>query len=67
MSVDTNVNGKNLAAYRTLRAGSSRILITPALIGMVASMRVVTAGLRGRKLAVEFAPVDRAAGDAPCC
>lgn len=58
MSVDTNVNGKNLAAYRTLRAGSTRIHVTPVLIGMVSSMRVVTAGLRGRKLAVEFAPIE---------
>ena len=59
MSVDTNVKGKNLAAYRTLRLGSARILITPVLVGMVSSMRVVTAGLRGRKLAVEFSPLDR--------
>ena len=55
MSVDTNVKGKNLSAYRTLRAGSTRIHVTPVLIGMVSSMRIVTSGLRGRKLAVAAA------------
>lgn len=64
MSVDTNVKGKNLTSYRTVRSGSSRILVTPVLIGMVSSMRVVTAGVRGRKLAVEFSPID---GDAATC
>jgi hypothetical protein len=60
VSVDTNVKGKNLHAYRTLRHERFRILITPTLVGMVDSMRVVTKGTLGRSLAVEFSPV---AGD----
>ena len=34
MSVDTNVKGKNTAAYRKLRHERFQILITPTLIGM---------------------------------
>ncbi len=68
MSVDTNVKGKNLSAYRTLRAGSTRIHVTPVLVGMVSSMRIVTSGLRGRKLAVEFAPAESPeGGDGASC
>jgi hypothetical protein len=59
VSVDTNVKGKNLGAYRTLRHDGVRILITPTLFGLVESMRVVTKGMRSRTLAVEFAPVER--------
>ena len=58
MSVDTNVKGKNIAAYRRLRHERFQILITPTLIGMAESMRVVTKGRLSKSLAVEF----RAAG-----
>jgi hypothetical protein len=54
VSVDTNVKGKNTAAYRTLRHDRFRILITPTLIGMAESMRVVTKGRLSKSLAVEF-------------
>jgi hypothetical protein len=54
VSVDTNVKGKNTAAYRRLRHGSFQILITPTLIGMAESMRVVTKGRLSKSLAVEF-------------
>ncbi len=54
MSVDTNVKGKNLAAYRKLRHGGVQIMITPTLIGMVESMRVITKGRLSKSLAVEF-------------
>ena len=54
MSVDTNVKGKNLAPYRKLRHDQFRILITPQLIGMAESMRVVAKGGLGKKLRVEF-------------
>ena len=60
MSVDTNIKGKNLAAYRKLRHERYQILITPTLVGMVESMRVVTKGRLSKSLAVEF----RASGDA---
>jgi hypothetical protein len=60
VSVDTNVKGKNTAAYRTLRHERFRILITPTLIGMADSMRVVTKGRLSKSLAVEF----RASGPA---
>jgi hypothetical protein len=58
VSVDTNVKGKNTAAYRKLRHERFQILITPTLIGMAESMRVVTKGRLSKSLAVEF----RAAG-----
>ena len=54
MSVDTNVKGKNLAPYRKLRHDDFKILITPQLVGMAESMRVVAKGKLGKKLAVEF-------------
>lgn len=54
MSVDTNVKNKNLAAYRKLRHEQFRILITPQLIGMAESMRVVAKGTVAKKLRVEF-------------
>lgn len=54
MSVDTNVKNKNLAPYRKLRHEQFRILITPQLIGMAESMRVVTKGALSKKLSVEF-------------
>ena len=56
MSVDTNVKGKNLGAYRKLRHERFQILITPTLLGMVESMRVVTKGRLNRSLKVEFTP-----------
>ena len=54
MSVDTNVKNKNLAPYRKLRHEQFRILITPQLIGMAESMRVVAKGAIAKKLKVEF-------------
>lgn len=54
MSVDTNIKNKNLAPYRKLRHEQFRILITPQLIGMAESMRVVTKGTLSKKLSVEF-------------
>ena len=54
MSVDTNVKGKNLTPYRKLRHDGVQIMITPQLVGMADWMRVVTTGLRGSKLRVEF-------------
>ena len=54
MSVDTNVKGKNLAPYRKLRHEGMQILITPALVGLAESMRVVTKGRIAKSLKVEF-------------
>jgi len=54
VSVDTNTKGKNTAAYRKLRHDGMSILVTPQLIGMAQWMRVVTKGVTGKKLAVEF-------------
>jgi hypothetical protein len=54
VSVDTNVKGKNLAPYRKLRHDQFKILITPQLIGMAESMRVVAKGSVSKKLKVEF-------------
>ncbi|MEM9515053.1 MAG: hypothetical protein AAGA42_09365 [Actinomycetota bacterium] len=67
MSVDTNTNGKNTGVYRKIRHGGVQILITPSLVGMARSMRVVTSGLRGRKLTVEFQAADDGAGGDACC
>ena len=54
MSVDTNTKNKNLAPYRRLQHDDYKILITPHLAGMAASMRVdVKGGLR-KKFVVEF-------------
>ena len=63
MSVDTNVKGKNLAAYRKLRHDQFRILITPQLIGMAESMQIVAGGPLRRKLRVAFQPVAGPVGD----
>ncbi|MDX2378476.1 MAG: hypothetical protein QNM02_01800 [Acidimicrobiia bacterium] len=65
MSVDTNVKGKNLQAYRKLRHDEYQILITPTLVGLVESMRVTTKGRFARSLMVEFSPTERASDD--CC
>ena len=54
MSVDTNVKGKNLAPYRKLRHERFQILITPRLVGMADSMRVVAKGRLSKSLKVEF-------------
>jgi hypothetical protein len=54
VSVDTNVTGKNLAPYRRLRHERFQILISPALVGLAESMRIVTKGRLTRSLAVEF-------------
>jgi hypothetical protein len=59
VSVDTNLKGKNTGGYRKLRHEQFQILITPTLIGMAESMRVVTKGRLSKSLAVEF----RASGD----
>ena len=66
MSVDTNVKGKNLAPYRKLRHEKFQILITPQLIGMAESMRVVAKGAIGKKLKVEFQAAP-GSGDADSC
>lgn len=63
MSVDTNVKGKNLAPYRKLRHEKFRILITPQLIGMAESMRVVAKGSIGKKLQVEFQAAPGSGGE----
>ena len=57
MSVDTNVKGKNLAPYRKLRVEGLQILITPSLVGLAESMRVVAKGRIGKSLKVEFQPI----------
>ena len=62
MSVDTNVKNKNLAPYRKLRHEQFRILITPQLIGMAESLRVVAKGTIGKKLKVEFQAAPGAEG-----
>jgi hypothetical protein len=59
VSVDTNVKGKNTAAYRRLRHGQFQILITPTLVGMAESMRVVAKGRLSKSLAVEFRASDQ--------
>ncbi|MEM9745310.1 MAG: hypothetical protein AAF945_01350 [Actinomycetota bacterium] len=66
MSVDTNTKGKNLGAYRKLRHDGASIHITPQLVGMAESMRIVTGGGLGRKLKVEFRAAPGAAGG-DCC
>lgn len=69
MSVDTNVKNKNLGPYRRLRHGDFRILVTPQLIGMAESMRIVTTGKITKSLTVEFSAtpgVSGTGGDA-CC
>ena len=63
MSVDTNVKGKNLSPYRTLRHEQFRILITPQLIGMAESMRVVAQGTLSKKLRIEFQSVSGSPDD----
>ncbi len=68
MSVDTNVKNKNLAPYRRLRHDDFRILITPQLIGMAESMRIVTKGKVTKSLTVEFHAAPGAAGtDGDAC
>jgi hypothetical protein len=64
VSVDTNVKGKNLAPYRRLRYERFQILVSPALIGLAESMRVVTKGRLARSLAVEFRAAGASADDA---
>ena len=54
MSVDTNVKGKNLSPYRRLRHDEFQILITPTLVGMAESMRVIARGKLAKSLKVEF-------------
>ena len=54
MSVDTNVKGKDLSPYRTLRHGGSRILVAPALVGLCDSLRVVVGGRLTKRLRVEL-------------
>jgi len=66
VSVDTNVKGKNLAPYRKLRHDRFRILISPTLVGMAESMRVVTKGRLTKSLAVEFRAAAAAGADGSC-
>jgi hypothetical protein len=66
VSVDTNVKGKNLAPYRKLRHEDFRILITPQLIGMAESMRIVAKGKLSKSLKVEFQAKDGAPGSDSC-
>ena len=65
MSVDTNVKGKNLAPYRKLRHERFQILISPTILGMAESMRVVTKGRFTKSLGVEFHAA-AGADDASC-
>jgi len=67
VSVDTNVKGKNLAAYRKLRHDRFQILITPTLVGMAESMRVVTKGRLSKSLSVEFQAAGGGPDDDSCC
>ncbi len=69
MSVDTNVKNKNLAPYRRLRHEEFRILITPQLIGMAETMRIVTKGKLTKALTVEFqaSPDGPGADGDSCC
>jgi hypothetical protein len=68
VSVDTNVKNKNLAPYRRLRHDDFRILITPQLVGMAATMRIVTKGKVAKSLTVEFQSVPGAPGaDGDAC
>ncbi len=67
MSVDTNVKGKNLAPYRKLRHEQFRILITPQLIGMAESMRIVASGSISKRLQVEFRAGSDPNADADSC
>jgi len=66
VSVDTNVKGKNLAPYRKLRHERFQILITPTLVGMAESMRVVTKGRLSKSLTVEFQASAGGDDDASC-
>jgi hypothetical protein len=67
VSVDTNVKGKNLAPYRKLRAEGVQIHITPSLVGLAESMRVVAKGPLGKSLKVEFQPISGQACDDGSC
>ena len=62
MSVDTNTKGKNLAPYRRLSHEDYKILVSPRLVGLAASMRIdVRGGLR-KRLIVELDD-----GSGGCC
>jgi hypothetical protein len=68
VSVDTNVEGKNLAPYDRVRHPEYRIYVTPVLSGLVSRMRVATAGRFVKKLVVELGddhrkPIVPAAGE----
>ncbi|MGB0112258.1 MAG: hypothetical protein WBP59_03475 [Ilumatobacteraceae bacterium] len=67
MSVDTNVKGKNLGAYRKLRHEKMQILVAPMLIGMAESMRIVTKGRLSKSLTVEFKASGPPDDAATCC
>ena len=70
MSVDTfdkqkGTKGKNLMPYRKVRQDGFEIYLSPVLVGMVESVRLVTTGLRGKRLAVElrgYSPDDTCCG-----
>lgn len=67
MSVDTNVKGKNLAPYRKLRHERLQILVSPALVGMAESMRIVTKGRLSKSLVVEFKAAGTPVDSNSCC
>jgi hypothetical protein len=64
VSVDTNVTGKNLAPYRRIRHERFQILVSPTLIGLAESMRVVVKGRLTKSLAVELRAATAATDDA---
>jgi hypothetical protein len=67
VSVDTNVKGKNLAPYRRLRHERLQILVSPTLVGMAESMRIVTKGRLSKSLAVEFRAAGAPGDSDSCC
>ncbi len=74
MSVDTNLDGKNLAPYERVRHPDYRIYVSPVLSGLVSVMRVSTAGRFVKKLVVELTDQrprldlgHGSGGDGSCC
>jgi len=54
VSVDTNVQGKNLAPYRTHHVGDIKVLIPRQIAQIAQSMTVDVSGGFRKKIAVEF-------------
>ena len=63
MSVDTNLEHRNLASYHRVRHPEYRILVSPVLSGMVSRMRLATSGRILKKLVVELTDDRAATGD----